>query len=141
MEPFRLYDCCMENDGAAAVVVVSAERARDLRRAGLLLGAAQGSDYRKPRPSTTASLRDVELHHRGAAALRDGRSLRRDVDVVQGYENFTGGVLMSLVEHGFFTPDEANEFLAVENLFAPTARFRSTPAAAISPSATCTASS
>ena len=29
-----------------------------------------------------------------------------DVDVLQSYENFTGGVLMSIVEHGFCTPDE-----------------------------------
>ena len=28
-----------------------------------------------------------------------------DVDVLQSYENFTGGVLMSLVEHGFFPPE------------------------------------
>jgi hypothetical protein len=42
-----------------------------------------------------------------------------DVDVVQSYENFTGGVLMSLVEHGFFTAEEANDFLIPENLLAP----------------------
>ena len=42
-----------------------------------------------------------------------------DVDVVQCYENFTGGVLMSLVEHGFFAPDEAMDFLTLENLLAP----------------------
>ncbi len=46
----------------------------------------------------------------------------RDVDVVQCYENFTGGVLMALVEHGFFQPDEAMEFLKLENLIAPTGR-------------------
>ena len=45
-----------------------------------------------------------------------------DVDVVQSYENFTGGVLMSLVEHGFFKPEEANDFLTLENLLAPTGK-------------------
>ena len=39
--------------------------------------------------------------------------------MVQSYENFTGGVLMSLVEHGFFTPEEANDFLTPDNLIAP----------------------
>src|SRR5258705_10406054 len=42
-----------------------------------------------------------------------------DVAVVQSYENFTGGVLMSLVEHGFFKAEQANEFLTPENLTAP----------------------
>jgi acetyl-CoA acetyltransferase len=46
----------------------------------------------------------------------------KDVDVVQSYENFTGGVLMSLVEHGFFKPSEAEEFLTLENLTAPKGR-------------------
>ena len=46
----------------------------------------------------------------------------KDVHVVQSYENFTGGVLMSLVEHGFFAPEEANDFLTVENLIAPGGR-------------------
>ena len=45
-----------------------------------------------------------------------------DVDVVQCYENFTGGVLMTLVEHGFFAPKEAMEFLTLENLLAPTGK-------------------
>jgi len=41
---------------------------------------------------------------------------------VQSYENFTGGVLMSLVEHGFFTAEEANDFLTKDNLLAPTGK-------------------
>ena len=39
-----------------------------------------------------------------------------DVDVVQSYENFTGGVVMSLIEHGLCTYENANEVLTFENL-------------------------
>ena len=46
----------------------------------------------------------------------------RDVGSVQSYENFTGGVLMALAEHGFFAPEEANDFLKLENLLAPSGR-------------------
>ncbi|GIS97599.1 MAG: hypothetical protein CM1200mP24_08830 [Gammaproteobacteria bacterium] len=42
-----------------------------------------------------------------------------DVDVAQIYENFTGGVLMSMVEHGFCEADGCNEFFVKENLIAP----------------------
>ncbi|MFB9262174.1 hypothetical protein ACFFWD_03125 [Bradyrhizobium erythrophlei] len=45
-----------------------------------------------------------------------------DIGVVQSYENFTGGVVMALADHGFFKPDEANDFLTVENLIAPSGR-------------------
>jgi acetyl-CoA acetyltransferase len=45
-----------------------------------------------------------------------------DVNVVQAYENFTGGVVMALAEHGLFAPEEANEVLTVENLTAPAGR-------------------
>ena len=40
----------------------------------------------------------------------------KDMGIVQCYENFTGGVLMSLVEHGLVKAEEVNEFLTVENL-------------------------
>ena len=46
-EPFNLYDCCMENDGAAALILMPADRAEDLpRKPVYLLGAAVGSGYR-----------------------------------------------------------------------------------------------
>jgi acetyl-CoA acetyltransferase len=121
VEPFRLFDCCMENDGAAALVLVSAERARDLRHPpAYLLGVAQGSEYRNAARGHNAptyassSFTTVAPHLWEMAGLGP-----KDVHVVQSYENFTGGVLMSLVEHGFFAPEEANDFLTPENLIAP----------------------
>ena len=45
-----------------------------------------------------------------------------DVDVLQSYENFTGGVMMSIVEHGFCTGEEVNEFFTPETFLAPKGR-------------------
>src|SRR5215471_2049418 len=123
-EPFHLYDCCMENDGAAALVLVSEERAKDFRQKPVyVLGAAIGSGYRTgaiPHNSplySSASFDMVALDLYRMAGV--GPS---DVGVVQAYENFTGGVVMALAEHGFFKPGEANYFLTLENLIAPTGR-------------------
>jgi len=124
VEPFRLFDCCLENDGAAALILVAAERARDLRRPpAYLLGVAQGSEYRSAARGhnaptyASASFTTVAPRLYAMAGLAP-----KDIDVVQSYENFTGGVLMSLIEHDFFAADEANQFLIPENLMAPAGR-------------------
>lgn len=121
VEPFHLFDCCMENDAAAAIVLVPADRARDLpHRPAYVLAAAGGAGTRAASAGFNApdyagaGQRCVAPRVYAAAGLRP-----QDVDVVQAYENFTGGVLMSLAEHGFFAADEANEFLVLDNLLAP----------------------
>ena len=123
-EPFHLYDCCMENDGAAAIVLVAAERAKDFaRKPAYLLGAATGSGYRAgaiPHNApdyASASFTTVAPELYAMAGITPA-----DVGVVQRYENFTGGVAIALAEHGFFRPEEANEFLTLDNLLAPSGR-------------------
>jgi acetyl-CoA acetyltransferase len=124
VEPFRLYDCCLENDGAAALVLVSAERARHSRtRPVYLLGAAQGSEHRNGARGHNAPLYATASFTTVAPRLYAMAGVGpKDIDVVQSYENFTGGVLMSLVEHGFFAAEEANDFLTLESLVAPSGR-------------------
>ncbi|MCZ6873488.1 MAG: acetyl-CoA acetyltransferase [bacterium] len=121
VEPFRLFDCCMENDGAAALILVPAERAKHLPQPPVyLLGAAQGSEYRNAAPSHNAPTYASSSFTTVAPRLyRTAGVTAQDVDVVQSYENFTGGVLMSLVEHELFSAEQANEFLQLENLIAP----------------------
>ena len=121
VEPFHLFDCCQENDGAAAVILTTAERARDLKqKPAYLLAAAQGSFYRQGAPAhnapdyPTSNFKSVAPQLYGMAGIEP-----KDVDVAQVYENFTGGVLMSLVEHGFCEPEESDEFCTFENLTWP----------------------
>jgi acetyl-CoA acetyltransferase len=124
VEPWRLYDYCQESDGAAAVVVTNADRARELtERPAYLLGAAMGSGHRAgglfegvfdPTTFATAEFKPVARRLYEMSGLAP-----HDVDVVQSYENFTGGVVMSLIEHGFCAPEDANEFMTFENFCAP----------------------
>jgi acetyl-CoA acetyltransferase len=124
VEPFRLFDCCMENDGAAALILVSAERARDLRSTpAYLLGVAQGSEYRNGAPCHNAPLYGTSSFTTVAPRLYEMAGVGPgDVNVLQSYENFTGGVLMSLVEHDFFPAEASNDFLVLDNLLAPGGR-------------------
>jgi acetyl-CoA acetyltransferase len=121
VEPFHLYDCCQENDGAAAIVMVAAERANDFDHPGCyVLAAVSGSHHRSEAPVHNApdyassGFTTVAPRLYRMAGLGPG-----DVDVLQSYENFTGGVLMSIVEHGFCKAEEVNDFLTVDNLLAP----------------------
>jgi acetyl-CoA acetyltransferase len=124
VEPFHLYDCCMENDGAAALVLVSEERARDFRRQPVyLLGAAVGSGHRAGAiPHNAPRYASASFETVAQDLYRMAGIGPADIGVVQSYENFTGGVVMALAEHGFFEPEEANDFLTVENLTAPFGR-------------------
>jgi len=124
VEPFHLYDCCLENDGAAAVILVSAERARDLRQTPVrVMAAAQGSGYRQGAAAennpdyATSNFKTLAPRLYQMAGISAA-----DVNVAQVYENFTGAVVVSLVEHGFCHPDEVNEFCTFENLSWPQGR-------------------
>jgi acetyl-CoA acetyltransferase len=124
VEPFHLYDCCLENDGAAAVILTSAERARDLKqKPAYLMAAAQGSAYRQAASVENAPDYSTSNFKALAPRLYEMAGItQRDVDVAQVYENFSGAVVMSLVEHGFCSPDEATEFCTFKNLSWPQGR-------------------
>lgn len=100
---------------------MSAERAKDLKqKPAYILGAAQGSFLRQGASAhnapdyATSNFKTVAPKLYAQAGVGP-----KDVDVLQSYENFTGGVLMSMVEHGFCEPDECNEFFTTENFRAP----------------------
>jgi acetyl-CoA acetyltransferase len=114
----------MENDGAAALVLVDAERAKDFpHKPVYLLGAATGSGFRTgAQPHNAPDYASASYKTLAPHLYRMAGVGAQDVGSVQSYENFTGGVLMALAEHGFFAPGEADDFLQLENLLAPSGR-------------------
>lgn len=119
VEPFHLYDCCQENDGAAAMVVVSAEKAKQFEKPVYLLGAVAGSQHRAGAPVHNAPDYATSSFKTLAPRLYEMAGVGpADIDVLQSYENFTGGVLMSIVEHGFCAPDACNDFFVKDRLLA-----------------------
>jgi acetyl-CoA acetyltransferase len=117
VEPIlRKLDCCQESDGGVAVVVTSAERARDLAQPPVLVAAASQSH-----------LADGDImfnyYHPDIADFPEARSLAgqlwersgltpSDMDVAMIYENFSPVVLMQLEAYGFCGPGEAKDFIA-----------------------------
>lgn len=127
VEPFKLYDCCQENDGAAALILTTGERARDLsERPGFVLSAAQGGGNRSQElffgVYDTPKFATAEFGPLAVRLFSEAGLTPQDVDVAQVYENFTGGVLMAIIEHGFCTVDDAAEFITLKNLTAPNGR-------------------
>ena len=115
-DPLRLYDCCLESDGAAAVVVTTADRAKDLKqRPVYLMAAAQGTG---PGQGDFASVNRPDYPSSNFKTIADdlwkmAGITPNDIDVAQIYETFTCMVLMTIEDHGFCKKGEGGAF--VEN--------------------------
>jgi acetyl-CoA acetyltransferase len=111
-EPFRLLDCCLETDGACAVVVTTAERARSLRRPPVLISAAAwgGGTSHLSGPSADPTVT-------AAAALAPRLYAQAglgpaDIDVAELYDCFTYSVIVQLEDYGFCEKGEGGPYVA-----------------------------
>jgi acetyl-CoA acetyltransferase len=117
-DPHRLFDCCLESDGACAVVVTTQERARDLaERPVEILSSEQGAPKGYAFGHfTNANIAD-DLYATGGCEELAGRLFGKaglgpsDVDVAQIYDHFTGCVLMQLEDYGFCKRGEGGPFV------------------------------
>ncbi|MGA8845381.1 MAG: lipid-transfer protein, partial [Nocardioides sp.] len=115
VDPLHLLDCCQESDGAQAIVVVSAERARDLKqKPAYITAAAQGSGA--DQYLMTSYYRDdigiPEMGVVGRELWRQSGLTAADMPMAILYDHFTPYVLMQLEELGFCARGEAAGFIA-----------------------------
>ena len=115
-EPFRMLDCCLQTDGACAMVVTTLERARDLKQPAVrimagITGAGPGnrggmwSNF-SPEPADTYALhvRDELFGAAGVGA--------QDMDFAQLYDCFTYSILGQVEDYGFCAKGEGGPFFA-----------------------------
>ena len=116
--PLRLFDYCLETDGACAVIVSAADRARDLAHPSVLIsGVAMGS---VPEPqggmASPALLRPDPLMFPSvniAKTLYERAGMGpSDIDVAQLYDCFTITVLVQLEDYRFCARGEGGPFAA-----------------------------
>jgi acetyl-CoA acetyltransferase len=111
-DPFRLLDCCLETDGACAVLITSRERAADLAQPPVTIRAWASTigpdDLSKPAGDLTRSCASL-VAPRLFGMAGHGPS---EVDVAELYDAFTFSVVVQLEDYGFCPKGEGGPFVA-----------------------------
>jgi acetyl-CoA acetyltransferase len=109
-DPLHLLDCSLVSDGGSAIIMTSAERARDFpHRPVYLLGAGEGHSHEhisQARDLATSAARES-----GAAAYAMAGLGPADMDIAQLYDCFTPTVLVELEDLGFCAKGEGGSFV------------------------------
>jgi acetyl-CoA acetyltransferase len=103
VDPFHLFDCCLETDGGGALVLTRADRARDRNGPTALIRAVAQSGPGRGSPAQRTSNRLFDM-----AGID-----RSDIDVGQVYDHFGPFVIFALEDYGFVPRGHGGAF--VEN--------------------------
>ncbi|MGO8948959.1 MAG: acetyl-CoA acetyltransferase [Ktedonobacterales bacterium] len=111
-EPLHLLDCCLVTDGGGAVVVTTAERARNARKTPIwVLGHGEAHTH-----NTIANMPDLATHQAAVLSGRDAFAMAgltpADIDVAEIYDSFTITVVMTLEALGFCGRGEGGAFVS-----------------------------
>ena len=111
-DPFRLLDCCVETDGAAAVVVTSAGRARDTNHQPVyIMGIAEGHPDSPDDLANRKVMTDLGVKKAAPKAFAMAGVGPEDIDVAEIYDCFTWNVICELEDIGFCKKGEGGSFV------------------------------
>ncbi len=111
-EPLHKLDCCLVTDGAGALVVTSAERAKDLRAAPVYVLGAGTAHTHGMSLSQMGDVTTTGAAVSGPQAMAMAQIDHSDIDVVELYDSFTITALMTLEDLGFCAKGEGGDFVS-----------------------------
>jgi acetyl-CoA acetyltransferase len=113
-DPFRLLDCSLESDGAAAVVISAPDIAKDLRKKPVMvMGVAEGHPDSPSAITQRPDITTLGLAKAAPKAFAMAGVTHGDIDVAEVYDCFTYIVMCQLEDMGFCKKGEGGGF--VEN--------------------------
>jgi acetyl-CoA C-acetyltransferase len=113
-DPLHRLDCCVISDGGGAVIVVSPEIAKDLKRPRIkILGAGE---FSKNQMGGKVDLTYTGARFSGPTAFAEAGVKPADIKYASIYDSFTITVLMTLEDLGFCEKGEGGKFVADGNL-------------------------
>src|SRR5271170_25223 len=108
--PLHLLDCCIISDGGGALVITSAERARDLKKKPVyILGT--GETVRHAARGQRDFL-EIAAAQSGRLAFERAGVAHKDIDMAMIYDSFTITVLSTLENLGFCKRGEGGAFVS-----------------------------
>jgi acetyl-CoA acetyltransferase len=110
VSPFGLFDCSLRSDGAGAVIVTSAERARDMRQRPVLIRGF-GSFNNLTGWFADDNMIRTAAKESGEAAYRMAGLGPPEIDTAQLYDCFTYMVIVQLEDYGFCKKGEGGPFV------------------------------
>jgi len=112
--PFRLLMCCLVTDGGGALILASADRAKDFRRPVYIAGT--GESVETPMVSQMEDFTTSRAFRvSGREAFQSAGITHSDVDHLMIYDAFAHLPLYGLEDLGFCKPGEATAFIRERN--------------------------
>jgi acetyl-CoA acetyltransferase len=109
--PFHIYDCCIVTDAGGAIVLTSAERARDFKKKPVwVLGSGEATTHMSL--LNMPDITQTPARYSGQRAFDMAGVRREDIDVLEVYDSFTYTALVTIEELGFCGKGEGGPFVS-----------------------------
>jgi len=111
-DPLRMFDCCIESDGAAAYIVSAAETVRDrASKPAWVLGVAEGHPQSPTSIATRPDILETGIGLAAPRAFAMAGIAPTDLKAAMLYDAFTFLVITQLESLGYCKPGEAGPFV------------------------------